>query len=74
MAGCPVYIWGPALVAAAPFSRTVRDKVRIFKEDILGIGHSEPVDDEEEPAEPKRWAPIQPHAQPVAEAGDTPND
>jgi hypothetical protein len=57
MAGCPVYIWGPALVAAAPFSRTVRDKVRIFKEDILGIGHPEPAD-EDEPAEVKRWAPV----------------
>lgn len=70
MAGCPVYIWGPALIAAAPFSRTVRDKARIFKEDILGIGHPEPTD-EEESAEPKRWAPVQPHPQPVTETGDS---
>ena len=62
MPGCPVYIWGPALVAAAPFSRTVRDKARIFKEDILGIGRSTTPTEEEEPAETKRWAPIDPHA------------
>ncbi len=69
MAGCPVYIWGPALVAAAPFSRTVRDKVRIFKEDILGLGRPAPAD-EPEPAEVKRWAPVQPHPQP----SDTPTE
>ncbi len=63
--GCPVYIWGPALIAAAPFSRTVRDKARIFKEDILGIGRSEPAaeDTDEQPDEPKRWAPVNPHPQ-----------
>ena len=59
--GCPVYIWGPMMVAAAPFSRTVRDKARIFKEDILGLGGPRK-DETDEPAEVKRWAPIDPHA------------
>ena len=29
MSGCPVHIWAPLMAAALPFSRAIRDRVRV---------------------------------------------
>ncbi|MFA7248040.1 MAG: hypothetical protein WC273_00210 [Dehalococcoidia bacterium] len=56
MSGCPVHIWGPMMAAALPFSRTVRDAVRLRANELLHRAPAEPP----APREVHRWAPIAP--------------
>lgn len=63
MAGCPVHIWGPLMIAAVPFSRHARDAVRLKVNTLLHRTPAEPA----APRELKHWAPVAPTARPAHE-------
>ncbi|MDA0302405.1 MAG: hypothetical protein O2822_07750 [Chloroflexi bacterium] len=52
MASCPIHIWVPLMAAAVPFSRAIRDRVKL----TLAARRAQPAD---APArELHRWAPV----------------